>query len=292
MRPAEAGAVRALGAVPGYASPVGLRSDDLVVVADDLVAESPNLVSGANEEGFHLLNVNFGRDCRADVVADIATAFAGAPCPQCRRPLHLAAAVEIASLHRLEAGFSETLELSYQDQDGSLRPVAMGAYGIGLGRLLACIAEQHHDEHGLRLPASVAPYEVYLVVIGGGNDIVTRQADAVYAAFREAGTEVLYDDRDVSSGVKFNDADLIGIPLRATLGARSLQQGGVELKQRDRHERQIASIDAVVESAARALAELRAELQPQGHPYTPGYVRRLVSPQSPGWTGQESPERQ
>ena len=262
MRPADIATARAVGAVPGYASPVGLRSDDLVVVADDLVAASPNLICGANEEGFHLLNVNFGRDCHADVVADIVAAFARAPCPQCRAPLQLAAAVEIASLHRWDLAFSEALEITFQDQDGSVRPVAMGAFGIGLGRLLACIAEQHHDEHGLRLPVSVAPYEVCLVAIAGGGEAVSRQADAVYAALRDAGTEVLYDDRDVSSGVKFNDADLIGIPLRATLGARSLRAGGVELKRRDRDERQIAAIDTVAESAARILAESRDKSQP------------------------------
>lgn len=261
MRPADAAAVRAVGAVAGYASPVGLRSDDLVVVADDLVAASPNLISGANQEGFHLLNVNFGRDCHADIVADITTAFAGAPCTQCRAPLQLAAAVDIASLHRLDPAFSQALDLTFQDQDGSVRPVAMGAYGIGLGRLLACIAEQHHDEHGLRLPVSMAPYEVCLVAIAGGDEAVRRQADAVYAALRAAGTDVLYDDRDVSSGVKFNDADLIGIPLRATLGARSLRAGGVELKRRDRDERQIAAIDTVAELATRILAESRGESQ-------------------------------
>ncbi len=254
LAPAEAGAIRAVGAVPGFASPVGLESDDLIVVVDDLVASSANLVSGANEVGFHLRNVNFKRDYAADVVTDIAAAFPGAPCPECGAPLRLAACVEIGSLHRFGPAYGEALGITFQDQDGTQRTLTIGSYGIGIGRLLACVAETHHDERGLRWPVEVAPYQVHLVVLSGGDQEIARQGDELYASLRESGIDVLYDDRDASGGVKFNDADLIGLPLRLTLGRRSLQEGGVELKRRDRDDRHILELENTVDSVISAIS--------------------------------------
>jgi prolyl-tRNA synthetase len=254
LLPADAGAIRAVGAVPGFASPVGLASDDLVVVVDDLVAGSANLVSGANEEDYHLRNVNYQRDYTADIVCDIAAAAPGAPCPECGAPLRLAACVEIASLHRFAPAYGEALGLTFQDQDGTQRTPAVGSYGLGIGRLLACIAETHHDERGLCWPAEVAPYQVHLVVLSGGDDEVARQGEDLYASLRDGGIEVLYDDREASSGVKFNDADLIGLPLRLTLGRRSLQEGGVELKRRDSEDRHIVAIDDAPDSVIAAIS--------------------------------------
>ncbi|MGD2216191.1 MAG: proline--tRNA ligase [Gemmatimonadales bacterium] len=245
---ADARAIRAVGAVPGFASPIGLESDDLIVAVDELVAGSTNLVSGANEEGYHLRNVNFQRDYVADVVTDIAAAFPGAPCPECGAPLRLAACLEIGSLHRFAQAYGESLGVSFQDQDGTQRTLAIGSYGIGIGRLLACVAETHHDEHGLRWPVEVAPYQVQLVVLSGGDTEIARQGEDLYSSLCQARVEVLYDDREVSGGVKFNDADLIGLPLRLTLGRRSLQEGGVELKRRDREERQIVGIAGALDS--------------------------------------------
>jgi prolyl-tRNA synthetase len=254
LSPADAGAIRAVGAVPGFASPVGLESDGLIVAADELVVGSANLVSGANEEGYHLRNVNFQRDYTAEVVTDIAAAFTGAPCPECGAPLRLAACVEIGSLHRFGPAYGESLGITFQDQDGTQRPPAIGSYGIGIGRLLACIAETHHDERGLRLPVKVAPYHVHLVVLTGGDDEIARRGDVLYASLREAGIEVLCDDREASGGVKFNDADLIGLPLRLTLGRRSLQEGGVELKRRDREERHTVDLKDAVDSVISAIS--------------------------------------
>jgi prolyl-tRNA synthetase len=254
LSPADAGAIRAVGAVPGFASPVGLESDGLIVAADELVVGSANLVSGANEEGYHLRNVNFQRDYTADVVTDIAAAFTGAPCPECGAPLCLAACVEIGSLHRFGPAYGESLGITFQDQDGTRRTPAIGSYGIGIGRLLACIAETHHDERGLRLPVEVAPYHVHLVVLTGGDDEIARRGDVLYASLREAGIEVLCDDREASGGVKFNDADLIGLPLRLTLGRRSLQEGGVELKRRDREERHTVDLKDTVDSVISAIS--------------------------------------
>ncbi len=258
MSPAEAGAIRAVGAVPGFASPVGLESDDLIVVVDDLVAGSANLVSGANQEGYHLSNVNFERDYAADVVTDIAAAFSGAPCPGCGAPLRLAASLEIGSLHRFSPAYGETLGITFQDQDGTQRTPAIGSHGMGIGRLLACVAETHHDEHGLCWPAEVAPYQIHLVVLSGGEEEIARRGDDLYTSLHEGGIEVLYDDRDASGGVKFNDADLIGLPVRLTLGRRSLQAGGVELKRRDQEERHIVKVGDIVKAALEALEDLQS----------------------------------
>ncbi|MHC4236538.1 MAG: proline--tRNA ligase, partial [Planctomycetota bacterium] len=254
LRPAEAAAIRGVGAEPGYASPIGLESEHLIVVADDLVAATPNLVSGANREGYHYRNVNYGRDYEADVVTDIAAAVAGAPCPECEARLDVETCLELGSLHRFEPSFTSDLEATYQDEDGAVRPLAMGSYGIGVERLLGCVAETHHDDRGLRLPPAVAPFHVYLAAITGGDPSLASRAEAVYSALRDAGVEVLYDDRDASPGVKFNDADLIGIPVRATLGSRSLEAGGLELKRRDEDEKRIVAID----DAAQKILELTA----------------------------------
>ena len=149
-------------------------------------------------------------------------------------------------------------QVTYQDEDGSVRPIVVGTYGIGVGRLLACLAEEHHDEHGLRLPASVAPYQVYLIALGG-DAIIGEHADDLYRDLQEAGIDVLYDDRDASGGVKFNDADLIGMPLRITVGKRSLEDGGVELKRRDEEGKRIVALDDAVATAIRMIAGLEAD---------------------------------
>src|SRR5262249_5519761 len=156
-------------------------------------------------------------------VADIAAVSAGAPCERCGAPLGLARGVEVGNIFQLGTRYTEALGATYLDAEGQAHPVVMGSYGIGVGRLLACLAEAHRDERGLKVPVPVAPYQVYLVRLSRGEEALDRQADALYETLREAGIEALYDDRDVAPGVKFNDADLIGIPLRATISARSLQ---------------------------------------------------------------------
>ncbi|UCF19134.1 MAG: proline--tRNA ligase [Gemmatimonadota bacterium] len=253
LRPAEAAAIRRIGAEPGFASPIGVAHEDLLVVVDDLAAATPNLVCGANEPGYHYRNVNYGRDYGADVVADIAAVPAGASCLRCGAPLRLAAGIELASLHRFGSA-AQALGLAYQDADGSLRQPVLGAFGMGLGRTLGLIAEVHHDDAGLRLPASVAPFQVHLVAIGAADADILERAEALYYSLSAAGLEVLYDDRDASPGVKLNDADLIGIPLRLALGKRSLEQGGVELKRRSGPERWTVS-------AADLPSALTAELE-------------------------------
>jgi len=258
LRPATAEAIRAAGAVPGYASPVGVPRDAVLVVVDDLVAASPNLVTGANEAGFHLRHVNVGRDFTPDVVADIAEADVGSPCPRCGNSVRLARGVEVGNIFQLGTRYAEALGAMYIDADGQSRPIVMGSYGIGVGRLMACIAEAHHDARGLRWPIAVTPFEVHLILLAGRDPDAATKADALYTALRAADADVLYDDRDQSAGVKFADADLIGVPLRLTLSGRSLQQGGVELKGRDRDEVHVLPLDDVVAAVREELERLRA----------------------------------
>jgi prolyl-tRNA synthetase len=243
LRPAHDEEIEAVGAVPGYASPVGLDAD-VIVVVDDLIPHAPNLVAGANEAGYHLLNVNYGRDYEADIVADIAAAQEGDLCPQCATPMSVSRGVEVGNIFKLGTRYSADMGATYTDEAGEQQPVVMGSYGIGVGRLLACIAEEHNDDYGLIWPISVAPYELHLVALRGGFEV----ADELYDKLRDAGVEVLYDDRDESPGVKFNDADLIGMPIRLTVGQRGLDQGGVELKLRHEKDRRLVPLDEVVAS--------------------------------------------
>jgi prolyl-tRNA synthetase len=254
LRPATEVEILAVGATPGYASPVGLKN--VFVVVDDLLPASPNLVAGANEEGYHLLNVNYGRDYQADVICDIAAARDGDLCPQCSMALRSARGVEVGNIFQLGTRYTDALGAAYLDREGKPRPVVMGSYGIGSGRLLACIAEEHNDANGLIWPVTVAPYHVHLVSLPGAE----AEAEKLYADLWAAGVEVLHDDRTESAGVKFMDADLIGLPLRLTIGKRSLQAGGVELKRRDRAEKTIVTLTEVVAHVKEEIVALEQEI--------------------------------
>lgn len=260
LRPATEAEIRDIGAAPGYASPVGLK--DVLVVADDAVPGSANLVAGANRDGYHLRNVNYGRDWTARIVADIAAAAAGDACPNCGAPLRAERGVEVGNIFKLGTRFSETMGCTYLDANGQVRPVIMGSYGIGLGRLLACVAEAHHDEHGLIWPVSVAPYDVHLTaLVGKGSPITTQAAEQLYLDLTREGIETLYDDRLESPGVKFNDADLIGLPLRVTVGERGLAGGTVELKRRGAGEREAVGLEQIVGRVRRELTDMHREIE-------------------------------
>ena len=251
LRPLTLEEIASIGAVAGYASPIGLSGG--VVVADELIMSSPNLVAGANEEGWHLRDTNAGRDWEPDLVADIVSADDGDGCSVCGAPLRTERGVEVGNIFKLGTRFSDAFGATYLDPDGNSRAIVMGCYGIGVGRLLACIAEEHHDERGLRLPVAIAPYPVHLTLLRGADSPAGEVAERVYNSLKEAGLEALFDDRDERPGVQFADADLIGLPIRLTVSERSLKAGGIELKRRDSADSRIVAEEALV-------SELRAEL--------------------------------
>lgn len=238
LNPATIEQIAAAGAVPGYASPVGLAvatdsqpQSGVYVIADPSVVAAGPLVAGANHAGYHLRNVVYGRDWQATTLADIATVRAGDPCVRCATPLTFERGVEIGHIFKLGTRFSVALGAQYLAQDGSARPVVMGSYGIGIERLLQIIIEQHHDNAGIVWPAAVAPFDAHLVRLGKGA-AVHSAADALYNELTAAGIRVLYDDRDESAGVKFNDADLLGLPVRLLVSERLLATDEIELKPR------------------------------------------------------------
>ena len=263
LRPATEDEIKAIGAKPGYASPVGLS--DVFVVVDDLIPQSTNLVSGANDEGYHFINVNYGRDFQANIICDITTAQKGDPCPECQTPLQSVRGVEVGNIFKLGTHFSEALECRYIDHSGQMKPVVMGSYGIGSGRLLACIAEEHYDQFGLCWPITVAPYAVHLVLLSGKNRAVTNStvaaADQLYAQLQSAGIETLLDDRDDTPGVKFNDADLIGNPLRITVSERALSSGSVEYKRRDQPGKTLISLEHVLTKITEDIHLMEANIE-------------------------------
>ena len=245
LRPATGDEIRAAGMEPGYGSPIGAH--DTVVVMDALAAASPNLVAGANRPGFHLRNVNVGRDFTPDVTTDIASVREGDPCPQCAEPVRLAQGIEVGNIFKLGTDFTVALNATFLAEDGSRHHPVMGSYGIGLGRALACIVEVHHDEKGIAWPVEVAPYRAHLVAIGAQRDAaVGEAAEALYTRLTDAGVSVLYDDRDESPGVKFTDAEMLGMPTIVTVSPRSLAAGGVEVTDRASGERSVRPIEEVV----------------------------------------------
>lgn len=252
LRPATTEEIRAVGAEPGYGSPIGIRREEILLVVDDLIPESPNLVAGANRVNLHYRNVNYGRDYEADVVADVVAAADGYACPRCGKLLKAVRGVEVGNIFKLGTKFSTAIGATYLDESGQSHPIVMGSYGIGSDRLIACVIELHNDEQGIQWPITVAPYQVVLVSLANKRaPEVAEAADRIYTDLSAAGIEVLYDDRDERAGVKFNDADLIGIPIRLTIGARGLQNGIVETHLRrngDRGEMKLETLTTDVQA--------------------------------------------
>ena len=228
-------------------------------MVDDVIPRSPNLVAGANRPGYHLRNTNYGRDYTAALVTDLVMARDGDACAQCGGVLRTSRGVEVGNIFKLGTRYTDALGAVFLDSDGSSKPVIMGSYGIGSGRLLSCVIEEHHDERGIRFPMSVAPYHVSCVALLQRAPEVAEAAEKLYREAWSRGVEMLLDDRDATPGVKFNDADLIGLPLRLTLGARSLRQGGAELKARDSEESRIVPLDEVVPTLRAEVDRLMAE---------------------------------
>ncbi len=239
FRPATDEEIReTFGARGGSIGPIGSKVE---VLADEGLAEG-QFVAGANRDGWHLRGVEAGRDYEARF-ADIRQAQEGDACPECGGRLVVQTAIEVGHIFKLETFHSKALDATFLDQDGTEKPIVMGSYGIGLGRTIAAIVEQHHDENGIVWPREVAPYDVHVVVLAG----LEEQGERVAAILDEAGFSVLLDDRDLRPGEKFADADLIGIPTRVTVGRKTLEDGAVDVRDRATGDEQRVQLERVGE---------------------------------------------
>lgn len=220
----------AVGGVAGFVGPIGLKGARVVVDAG--VSRGAAYIAGANAKDAHLRDVVFGRDFDGEV-ADVHDAREGDRCPRCGGALTMRRGIEVGNIFKFGPYYSEKMGASFLDEDGTKKPLMLGSYGIGLGRLLATIVEEHHDERGIRWPMQAAPYQVHLITLPQSDERVRAAAERLEGELQAAGVEVLYDDREESAGVKFADADLIGLPLRITVSKRTTEKGEAELKARD-----------------------------------------------------------
>lgn len=232
--------VEALGFVPGYLSPIGVNGA-IPLVVDSTVAKSTNLVVGANKEGMHLKNANFGRDFESTKVADISMIKPENKCLQCGSPLQEVRALELGNIFKLDDFYSRSMGLYFQEERGHKVYPFMGSYGIGIGRLMGAIAEQLHDKRGLLWPSRIAPFRFFLMGIGK-SDSVRQKVDRIYARF---SADTLLDDRKESPGVKFQDAELLGIPYRIVLSAKRTSEDTVEFYNRYSRQSRLVRIDDV-----------------------------------------------
>jgi len=243
LRLANDDEVKAAGLVAGSASAVGLKG--IKIVADDSIALGHNFVVGANKDGYHLKNANCPRDFKVDLVADIALAKAGHRCAKCSGELRSMRGIEIGHVFKLGTVFSQRQEAFYLDRDGVQKPMVMGCYGIGVGRLLAAVIEQNHDDKGIIWPTQIAPYQVYLCGLNIDEPAVAEAAEKLYGELSQKVYEVLFDDRNESPGVKFNDADLLGMPVRLTVSRRTLKSSSAEVKLRRAKETELVPLGRV-----------------------------------------------
>ncbi len=219
------------GLVAGSASAIGIH--DIKRVGDLSITRGNNFVVGGNKPDTHLRGANYPRDFQVDILTDIALARPGQGCPNCGQPLEAVRGVEVGHIFKLGTFFSEALGANYLDQNGQHQPILMGCYGIGVGRLLAAAIEQNHDEKGIAFPATIAPYQVHLVGLNLADEQVAEEAERLYQELQDQGIEVLFDDRtEQTAGVKLNDVDLLGLPVRLVVSPRNMKAGVVEFKQR------------------------------------------------------------
>jgi len=239
----------------GFAGPVGLKNVEIYV--DPLVAEMKNMIVGANESEKHLLNVNIDRDFKATKVVDLTSAQNDDLCPRCKGgKLNSKQGIEVGNTFMLGTKYSEALGAKYLDAEGKEHPIIMGSYGIGVTRTPQSALEKYHDDKGIIWPKNIAPFQVHLIPLNVNKESHLDVADKIYIGLNEAGIDVLYDDRDDRAGVKFNDADLIGLPARITIGDKSLKEGKVELKARSESDMVLVEIDHIVNAVKEVLARV------------------------------------
>ena len=237
------------GAVGGFTGPVGLH--DCTVVVDSELPGLKNLVAGACRRDYHLKNVNYGRDYKGDIVKDIKVLKEGDPCPVCGEPVKHARGIEVGQVFKLGTKYSESMGATYKDENQEEKPIVMGCYGIGVTRTLAAVVEQHHDKDGIIWPVAVAPYHVIITLMKPDDDVQLTLAEKIHDELAAKGVEVMLDDRDERPGVKFKDADLLGIPVRITVG-RMAPEGKVEYKLR----RDAEKVEMTAEEAVKAAVSL------------------------------------
>jgi len=243
LRLATEAELKEAGIVAGSASPVGITG--IRVVADDSITSGTNFVAGGNKPDTHIKNVNYPRDFKVDILADIAKARAGEGCPRCGGELLSAHGIEVGHTFKLGTFLSEKFGAVFTDPDGVSHPIVMGCYGIGLGRLLAAALEQNHDDKGIIWPMPIAPYHIYICPLYREDSAVSEVAESLYVDLEAQGLEVLFDDRDESPGVKFNDADLLGIPIRVTISPRTLEKNSIEIKKRSEKEAELVPLEGI-----------------------------------------------
>lgn len=254
---AEESLLAAAGTVGGYMGPVGIDPEKTIVVVDSTVMKMHNICCGANKEGYHLLNVNPGRDFTPTYVADIRLIQEGDPCPHCGGKVSKARGIEVGQVFKLFTKYSEAMHATFLDENGKEKPMVMGCYGVGVSRTMAAAIEQNNDKDGMIWPVAIAPYEVLVVPVNTKDEASTQKAEAIYEELKKAGVEAVIDDRNERPGVKFKDADLIGYPLRVVVGPKTLAEGKLEVKVRRTGEVQMLPLDS---DYIGAIKELLAKL--------------------------------
>ena len=242
----------AIGAVGGFTGPIGLH--DCTVVVDSELVGLKNLCAGACKLDHHILNVNYGRDYEGDIVTDLKVLKEGDPCPVCGAPIKHTRGIEVGQVFKLGTKYSEAMNATYKDENQQDHPLVMGCYGIGVSRTLAAVIEQHHDEDGIIWPVSVAPYHAIVTLVKPKDEEQAKVAEEIYQSLLAAGVEAVIDDRDERPGVKFKDADLLGFPIRITVGKRA-GEGIVEYKLRRDSEKSELSVAEAIENAIKLVNE-------------------------------------
>jgi prolyl-tRNA synthetase len=250
--PADDKQIYDMAGVPsGYLGPVGSK---LRLLADQEVVDLVNFTVGANEKNFHLQNVNHGRDFEVQEINDFRQLTAADPCPACGSSIRLVEGIEVGHIFKLGTSYSESMQAYYQDSEGNERPLVMGCYGIGVSRVVAAAIEQNHDDNGIIFPVPLAPYPVTVLNLGLSDPEVSAAAEKIYEKLNEAGIEAFMDDRDERPGIKFKDADLLGFPLRITVGKRFKEHSMVEVRGRTDGATEEVTIDEIVTHVTKKLA--------------------------------------